>query len=78
MFIAKLMRTAPDWAHADPLSAEVTAWLHRANEAVREIDPIEAGVMSVHAQYLRSDVGRHSTEIIETLRRVSKKLEQRG
>src|SRR5262249_32949725 len=50
--IAELMRTVPDWAHADPLSAEVTAWLDRAYQTVREVDAVEAGVMSVHAQYL--------------------------
>ena len=74
--IAELVRTAPDWAHVDPLSGEVMDWLDRAYDLVCEIDPIEAGAMLVHAQYLRKDVRRHSAEIIEALRRAERKLER--
>ena len=72
--IAELMRTAPDWVHADLLSAEVTGWLDRAYQTVREIDPIEAGCLQVYAQHLRTDVRRHSAEIIATMHRVELKL----
>jgi len=75
--IADLMRSVPDWAHVDPLSAEVTAWLDRAYQTVHGIDPVEAGAMRVHAQFLPTDVRRHSVEILEALRRVNKKLEGR-
>jgi hypothetical protein len=64
---AGLVRTAPDLAKVDPLSAEVTTWLDRAYQTVLELDPIEAGILQVHAQFLHNDVPRHCTEIVEAL-----------
>jgi hypothetical protein len=76
--IKELVRTAPDWVLASPLSAEVTAWLDCAFQTVRELDPVEAEAMRVHAQYLRTDAQRHGAEIIEALHRVERKLERHG
>jgi len=76
--IAELVRSAPDWSTVDPRSPDVKAWLARAYRAVYEIDPLEAGVLRVHAQYLHKDSRRHSAEIAETLRRVVQKLAHRS
>jgi len=76
--IAELVRTAPDWSTADLRSPDVEAWLARAYRIVSEIDPIEAGVLKVHAQYLHEDSQRHSAKISETLRRVAQKMAHRS
>ena len=74
--IAELVRTAPDWTKADPLSTEVKAWLDRAYDAVREFDPVEAGVLKAYARHLGDDPRRHSVEIVDTLQRVVWKMEK--
>ena len=68
--IADLVRTAPDWARVDPQSAEVVAWLHRAHQVVKELEPVEVDIFRVHLQHLDNDVLRHGTGIVEVLRRV--------
>ena len=74
--IAELIKTAPDWTKADPLSTEVRAWLDRAYDAVREFDPVEAGVLKAYARHLGDDPRRHSVEIVDTLQRVVWKMEK--
>jgi len=76
--IAELVRTSPDWSTVDPGSPDVTAWLDRAYRTLWEIDPIEARVLKVHAQYLQEDSRRHSAKIAETLRRVAEKVARRS
>ena len=72
MGITELVRTAPDWARVDALSAEVKAWLERTLETIEQLDAIEAGILRVHLQYLHNDIVRHGSQIVETLRRVEK------
>jgi hypothetical protein len=74
--IAELVRTAPDWTNADPLSTEVIKWLHRAYHAVQEVDPVEAGVLKLYVQHLCDDTQRFSADIIDTLQRVAWKVEK--
>jgi hypothetical protein len=69
--IVDLVRTAPDWAKADPLSTEVRAWLDRVRHVIEELRPAEAGLVLVHLQFVHNDVARHGPEIVETLRRVA-------
>jgi len=76
--IAELERSAPDWSNVDPRSPDVKAWLDRAYRTLWEVDPIEAGVLKVHGQYLAEDSRRHSAEILEALRRAARKLQQRS
>jgi hypothetical protein len=75
--IVELVRTVPDLAKVDPLSAEMTTWLDWAYQTVLELDPIETGILQVHAQFLHNDVPRHSTEAVNTLHRVEEKLRAR-
>jgi phage terminase Nu1 subunit (DNA packaging protein) len=69
--IAGLVRTAPNWATADPRSPEVTAWLDRARAVANELRPAEAGALRVHLQFMHNDVARHGPEVVEILRRVA-------
>ena len=68
--IGELVRTAPDWARADALSSEVTGWLDRARQAVEGLGSAMAVILRVHLQYLRNDVVRHGSQIVEMLRRI--------
>jgi hypothetical protein len=75
--IAELVRTSPDWSNDDPGPPDVRAWLDRAYRTLWEIDPVEARVLKVHAQYLQEDSRRHSAKIAKTLSRVAQKMAQR-
>jgi len=68
--IGELVRTAPDLARADALSSEVTGWLDRARQVVEELDSANAVILRVHLQYLRNDVVRHGSQIVEMLRHI--------
>ena len=57
------------------MSAEVTAWLDRAYQTACALDPVEASLLQVHAQFLHNDITRHGSEIVEALQRVGRKLE---
>ena len=70
--IMELVRTAPDWACVDALSAEVKTWLDHALQTVEQLDAVEASILRVHLQYLHNDIVRHGSQIVETLRRVEK------
>ena len=76
--IVDLVRTAPDWAKADPLAAEVRAWLDEARQVVEELRPAEAGLVLVHLQFVHNDVARHGPEIVEALRRVASMRKKRA
>jgi len=70
--IAELVESAPDWASVDPLSAEVRTWLDRVCETVREVDPLHAAVLRVHAEHLREgNTQVLSAEIMDTLQCVA-------
>ena len=74
--VGRLIAAAPDLANADPLSAEVRAWLDRAYKTVWRIDAVEASVLKLHSQGLHKAATRpvSSNEILETLRRVDRKV----
>jgi len=78
--IAKLIETVPDLANADPLSAEVQAWLDQAYRTLWGIRSGEARVLKSHAQQLYFPATRKtaSKEIVETLRRVDRKISGRS
>jgi hypothetical protein len=47
----------------------------RARRTIQELDPVEAGIVQVHLQFLHNDIVRHGSEIVETLHRVEKAQE---
>jgi len=75
--LRELVRTAPDWTSAETLSADVRAWLDRALQLLEELDPVEAGILQVHLQFIQDDTVRHGAEIVEALWRVEKKVGER-
>ena len=76
--IAALVRTAPNWATADPRYPEVSAWLERVLRVAEELRPAEAGCLRVHLQFVHNDVARHGPEIVEIPRRVADMRKPRG
>ncbi len=67
----ELRQTAPDLARLDPLSTEVSEWLYRVHDAVKQVDEAEAVIFRMHQRYLLdpSEKTVASAEIVETIDR---------
>ncbi|HUL07632.1 MAG TPA: hypothetical protein VLV76_14935 [Candidatus Acidoferrum sp.] len=69
----QLRRSAPDLAKLDPLSTEVSEWLDRAHDAVKDVDEAEAVILRMQQRYLLDPAAKivASAEILDTVERAA-------